>query len=685
MLVSRKWEIQGKVDEKARPESTTAQQKPIVLVQGDSNSKLEFWKSKAGEIVAWNGITTSLSGLILAMIFTFTLYLLQPSYYSPSASEVFNQHPSQDFSNYSWWFQKASIHRKLDPPRVSTRPNERVFYLFFANAIFGLIYHLSISLSTKKSTSFSRIPIFDSLLSLTLRERLHSRISKSLVSSLTISMVSPAILVFYWLTRRSILQFIVSIIGETSQLRRVLIPDTRLGFLTSDLLSRSFLLSFASSMIWQIGVGDLWSIYSTQPVLVSGFSKDKNRGLVGGLKATVSNNREDQFLSNYAFAELALLTSTSSERRKEIYSDVGIYSPATGGSPMNGISSSPGPGRDGAWKAIFKECMLVLEKELRGVKTGGKAPNEKTVASNTLYPTTPNIDKSKHSSPGRNIEVHDPEKLRLAVKTPKKNIWDTISASPNTSTSHSPSSTSLVPQKAVGLLPDSVTKMIGMKNETPASKPSPSTPVASKQTSSTQTSPQFSSLFTLPFSTFLPLFHLLPSDLLHFLRPIISPLLSHLHSLLLPSPTLILKRFIPDPTSSSRAIWAASSLTELSVNSIEEDNLGILQADLVPIMERFADLLEGLEGRVGELRTQLTDNHERRKAFVNKVFKNQGKETEDQEKESKEFNDAYLNHTLPLIVELRNGLNRIEATFRGFDLRGNSELIREKIERARGV
>lgn len=111
----------------------------------------------------------------------------------------------------------------------------------------------------------------------------------------------------------------------------------------------------------------------------------------------------------------------------------------------------------------------------------------------------------------------------------------------------------------------------------------------------------------------------------------------------------------------------------------------MVQRDLIGIMESFADLLIAVDDRMNGLIKELKEQEEERLKLVERIFpKEKNGEVSDERSTNllKEFREDYLNHSLELIMALRNGLVRIGTTFDHFVLPGNNDLIREKIEKA---
>lgn len=86
---------------------------------------------------------------------------------------------------------------------------------------------------------------------------------------------------------------------------------------------------------------------------VSQFAPNPNQSLIAGL-----NSPEDYF-RHFAFLELALISSSNPERRKNIFMEIKRDTPEVG-----------------AWSEISKECLKVVEEGMDLVQRRGQKPRK---------------------------------------------------------------------------------------------------------------------------------------------------------------------------------------------------------------------------------------------------------------------------------------------------------------------
>lgn len=293
------------------------------------------------------------------------------------------------------------------------RPNERVFLMLAINALLGAAYSAARLLHAARAGP----PFEPASLHYTLAARLGSSLRARLPGAAAFGATLPsALLAAYVPLRRPLFRTLLRIIGPHSPLRPVLIPSFRTPFVSGvpALALHLSSLGAASAVCWELAAC-LWDTYSSQPVLMSHFAREPTRCLIAGLAAgqpaSVQADPTQAYYAHFAFAELAILCSTSDERRAAIWRDVGDVS------PLASAAQKPS-----AWAAIATECIRALKEETEVVARRGAAPAAQSRPAQAAEAQKAGLPKATH-----NVLVADTSKK--VVKPATASVWDRLLAS----------------------------------------------------------------------------------------------------------------------------------------------------------------------------------------------------------------------------------------------------------------
>lgn len=472
----------------------------------------------------------------------------------------------------------------------SLRPNERLFFLLGSNLILGAIYILYRSLLLVPSSIDTFSPhsalVFEPQATVeSLGTRLSSKLRRRLPRALVVGSILPILqLALYFLIRRSLFRFTLSVIGHDSVLRPVLIPSFRHHFLSAGLIFRTTTLGIFSTATWET-FNILWEILSTQPFTelsggLSRYSREPTKCLIEGLqsrriasvKETDIGLLERQYFAHFAFAEIAILSATDYERRKAIFREVGSIN----GNIIEG-------GNKSAWVLIAQECVKVIQEERLCLSTRGKErnnPTTPTATTSTLRDSHLRAADSSHKAiveSGSSVLKKRPESIwdRLASSSaaPTASISTTTNSSNQTSTQANSSSNNDLGAIMHRLAPPPAVQSQVVKASS-STNPLAKNSIAVKPGTST------AATLTLLFlgqigSLFKTIYILLPPDFRHVLSNLYLVKkfrLSYKRLLEPSSQTLLYTGRIPQET--ALTTWSIQTLSALLSASMDQDEYG---------------------------------------------------------------------------------------------------------------
>ncbi|UZJ52060.1 hypothetical protein CBS101457_001380 [Exobasidium rhododendri] len=580
-------------------------------------------------------------------------------------------------SNSGTWapYQSVSF-RNAQGLRVSSfRPNERLFFLVGSNFIIGALYTLYRALSLSAALSDTSAPLsapkFEPQGTVeSLGSRLSGKIRRRLPKAFLVGSILPNILLLsYFAIRRPLFRTILSIIGHQSTLRPFLIPSFRLRFLTAELAFRNTAMGIFSTLTWEV-VNIFWEVIFTQPFLdVSGglsrFSREPTRCLIEGLQSrraananeTGMGSTERDYYSHFAFAEMAIVSSTDVDRRRAIFRDVGSMN----ANAFEGATKS-------AWVSIAQECLKVLEEERVCLSRRGKQPN----ASVTTVST-----QSNAAQPLKALDANHRVVMESVGSVTQKGpitIWDRLASSglPASSTPvASPAVSTIRTTSSAGASdgPNSIFHLLAPPPpaETKAvAKPVVTSPATAKS-SETASTLLASFLLNSSGSIIKSVVFLIPSDLRHVLLrlPVIRSIPALRDYLFTPSNEMIL--YIGNvPREAALTTWSIQILSTLLSASVEQDEYGTValssnqKLGVDDVLEELASLLLALSEWGAEIAAEMQGQSDSKK---------------------QELTHLWDRRVAPIVIASRSALSLVLGVFEptGFRLQPR---VQEKVDRA---
>ena len=615
------------------------------------------------------------------------------------------------------------------------RPNEHVIYLFGSTILFGLLYSivkdLLQPLQARQSPTVQAWmlspPRFDPR---STDQSIQIRLAAAATgpnafiwrSASLSAAISTSLLIGYVVSRKLIYRTILSIIGVRSPLRAVLIPSFRHSFLNPSFVVSVLLLHVGVALLWGLAEA-LWTVYATHPHINSAATKDPTRCLLQGMVAKPATpSAGTSYFRHFAFAELSIVTSSDSARRKGIFMDLTgvnnrqiaprplLPADATSGANASGgplgnmaFTSSPvatprragkiaGASSGDAWNVILGQCLDVIEAQNNWVKRRGQPPSaaKATAAAAQASKSSASSqtqDSSSAVSKRRSILKETDTNI---VQTPKSSVWDRIAsdavrkptptANAANAGSTAQSSTSKVADVWHRLAPSQLGSQKAQETANKVTQTVTKVADAAKAVPPPQAITVADIISGVQKAT-LAVWSMIPASQRKQLEtaPVLRQVPAAANRILSPSPTLVVRREILQDRD-ALLVWSIKSLAHLAAASLQEDDYGVVQKDLPAILVSFAELLKGLEQWGSELSSAAQKRDEELRGATSGSVSAAVTEED-------RFQQQWDITLAPVTDALRNGINDILFTFSGcsLDLRMDErELVKSSVSTAQG-